>query len=282
MINWKYALSAAPDAPEDAPILLVGDICTCLRNAASLGYDAIEYHTRENVDLPYEEIIQTMQETSCRISMIVTGRIATQGGLHLVSEDPDKEKACAEGFLRYIDMASRLGAGLVIGWAKGNVHDPEELPSYYERLAHNLDILDRYAAEKQVPIMIEVINHYEVTVFRTAETLMTFLRNHTLPNCHAHLDTFHMMIEEADIHHAIDQCKDRLGYVHLADYGRYEPGSGQFDFGGMLKHLAQIGYDGYLAIECKHLEDRMETARKGLSYLKQLERDLEADLSGKC
>lgn len=274
MKKWKYALSAAPEAPEDAPILLTGDVCSCLRNAASLGYDAIEYHTRETADLPYDEIMQTMQETGCRISMIVTGRIATQGGLHLVSDDPEEEKACVEGFCRYVDMASRLGAGLVIGWAKGNVRSPEALPSYYERLARNLSILDRYAAEKQVPIVIEVINHYEVNVFQTAELLMEFLNTHDLPNCRAHLDSFHMLVEEADIHTAIDQCRGRLGYVHLADYGRYEPGSGYFDFGGLLKHLSEIGYDGYLAVECKHKEDRMETARKGIEHLKQLEQRL--------
>lgn len=274
MKKWKYALSAAPEAPDDAPILLTGDICTCLRNAASLGYDAIEYHTRETADLPYDEIIRTMQETGCRISMIVTGRIATQGGLHLVSDDPEKERACVEGFHRYVDMASKLGAGLVIGWAKGNVHSPADLPLYYERLAHNLGIIERYAAEKCVPIVIEVINHYEVSVFQTADLLMKFLAANDLPNCKAHLDSFHMFVEEVDIHAAIDQCSGRLGYVHLADYGRYEPGHGKFDFESMLKHLDEIGYDGYLAIECKHIGDRMETARKGIEYLKQLEQNL--------
>ena len=274
MKKWKYALSAAPDAPEDAPILLVGDVCSCLRKAAALGYDAIEYHTRENADLPYGEILRTMEETGCRISMIVTGRIATQGGMHLVSDDPEKEAACMAGFHRYIDMASRLGAGIVLGWAKGNVSSQEDLPLYYERLAQNLGILDRYAAGKNVPIMIEVINHYEVNVFQTAELLMEFLNSHELPNCRAHLDSFHMMVEEADIHAAIDQCGSRLGYVHLADYGRYEPGSGQFAFEGMIRHLSDIGYEGYLAVECKHLGDRMETARKGLQYLKQLEQNL--------
>ena len=53
MKKRKYALSAAPQAPKTAPILLTGDICECLKKAAELGYDAIEYHTRENVEFDY-------------------------------------------------------------------------------------------------------------------------------------------------------------------------------------------------------------------------------------
>ena len=275
MSQWRYALSAAPQASSSAPILLVGDICTCLKQAAALGYDAIEYHTRETAEIPYCDVLRTMEETGCRISMIVTGRIATEGGLHLVSADPAKEAACVSGFYRYIDIASRLGAGIVIGWAKGNADSTEDLPRYYQRLARNLESLDRYAAEKNVPIMIEVINHYEVNVFDTAKSLMAFLQAYPLPNCYAHLDTFHMMVEEPDIANALDTVGDRLGYFHFADYGRYYPGSGGFDFAQVLGKLKQLGYNGYLSVECKPGADRLKAASEGLRHLRCLEQALD-------
>ena len=87
MKKWKYSLSSALTARKTAPILLTGSICDCLRTAKSLGFDAIEYHTRENVDFDYSEIRKTMEDTGCRISMIVTGRLYTEGGLSLTSSD---------------------------------------------------------------------------------------------------------------------------------------------------------------------------------------------------
>ena len=41
MGKWKYGVSAALDAPKTAPILLTGDICDCLREAAELGFNGI-------------------------------------------------------------------------------------------------------------------------------------------------------------------------------------------------------------------------------------------------
>ena len=79
MGKWKYGVSAAPDAPKTAPILLTGDICDCLRDAADLGFQAIEYHTRENAALDVAKILSAMERTGCQISMLVTGRLYTQG-----------------------------------------------------------------------------------------------------------------------------------------------------------------------------------------------------------
>lgn len=268
---WKYAASAAPEAPKTAPILLTGDICDCLRKAAALGFDAIEYHTRENVVFDYEKIRKTMAETGCKISMIVTGRLYTQGGYSLTSEDLENEKTAVKGMLRYVDMAAELQAGIVLGWAKGNIKDTSGPENYFARLTKNLKYVDDYAAAKNVPVVIETINHYEVDVFTTARETAAYLEKSGLRNCYVHLDTFHMMLEEENYPQAIRAAGSRLGYFHFADSTRWYPGSGYFDFKTVLRTLNEIGYNGYLSIECFPHELAEETARKGLQYLKCLE-----------
>lgn len=268
MKTWKYGISAACAAPKAAPILLTGDICDCLRNAAELGFDAIEYHTRENVEFDYDAVKQTMEETGCRISMIVTGRLFTEGGFCLTSDDPENEKIALEGMLKYVDMAAAVHAGLVLGWAKGNIRNASSREAYFERLTRNLKKIDEAAAEKNVPIVIEVINHYEVDAFMTAGELTKYLEEHTLKNCFVHLDTFHMMLEEENYSRAIMTAGERLGYVHFADTTRWYPGSGYMNYKEIFRALEAVGYDGYLTIECFPHDDYRETARKGLQNLK--------------
>ena len=274
MKKWKYAVSAAPAAPKTAPILLTGDICDCLRRAAALGFDAIEYHTRETTVFDYEKILATMEETGCRISMIVTGRLFTEGGYSLTSEDPANEQTAVEGMLRYVDMASRLGAGLVIGWAKGNIRATADRKTYFDRLTKNLKIIDKSAAEKKVPVVIEVINHYEVDVFTTAAELAQYLEANEFASVYAHLDTFHMQLEEESFTKAIECVRGKMGYFHIADSTRWYPGSGYMDFKEILRALESTGYDGYLALECFPKDDNEDTARRGLAYMKFIQQTI--------
>lgn len=271
MKTWKYVVAAAPEAPKTAPILLTGNICDCLQKAAELGFDAIEYHTRENVSFDYEKIRRSMSETGCKISMIITGRLYTQGGYSLTSEEHEKEKAAVAGMLRYIDMAAELHAGIVIGWARGNISETSGPEAYFARLTKNLKHIDDYAAAKKVPVVIEVINHYEVDAFMTARETMAYLEKENFKNCYVHLDTFHMMLEEENYPQAIRTAGNRLGYFHFADSTRWYPGSGYLDFKTVLQTLSEVGYNGYLSIECFPHEIADETARKGLQYLKCLE-----------
>jgi len=274
MKTWKYGVSCAPEAPKTAPIPLTGDLCDCLRKAAALGFDAIDYHTRENVVYDYDLIRRTMEETGCRISAVVTGRLCTEGGFTLTSEDPENEKTAVEGILKYIDMAANLGnphPGLIIGWVKGKISAASSREAYFARLAKNLKILDAAAAEKKVPLYIEILNRYEIDCFLTAKETVAFLEEHELNNCLIHLDTFHMGLEEEDHPAAIRTVGSRLGYFHIADTTRWYPGSGYLDFKAILQALDEVGYQGYLTLECLPHEDGEETCRKGLAYTKCIE-----------
>ena len=140
-----------------------------------------------------------------------------------------------------------------------------------DTLARNLQILGAYGKERNVPLCIEIINHYEVNIFTTADELMEFLESYQIDNCYAHLDTYHMMLDETNMKAAVHRCKGKLGYVHLADYGRQYPGAGQFDFQEVLEALDEIKYTGILSIECFPIPDGETAAKRGLEYMKSLD-----------
>lgn len=272
MNKWKYAVSSADEAPPTAPILLQGSIVENLTTAGKLGYDAIEVHTREDVQLDYDVIQNAMERTGVKVSMVITGRLNTEGHCSLVADEPYIVTATLDGMYSYVDMAQRLNAGLVIGWVKGNVPPGKSREKYLNRLANNLRPISIYARDRNVPLNLEVINRYETNIFNTAQEVMTFLEKYELKNCYAHLDTFHMGIDENDPNVAIQLCKKKLGYFHVADNSRGYPGSGQFNFKRILHALEDIHYDGYISVECLPKPDGLSAARLALEHLKKLER----------
>lgn len=269
---FKYALSAAAYAPDSAPILLRGSVCDNLKRAGEFGYDAIEIHMRETDFIDIPAVLKTMEETKVRISMLVTGRLYTEGGCSLLDKKPYSSKAAVEGMKQYIDLASSLGADIVIGWLIGNIPPGALCPkSYMDLLAKNLNLLSEYGIKKNVRINVEVINHYEVNVFTTVKSLMDFKREYQIENLYVHLDTFHMDIEENSFKEAVREGGTDIGYVHLADNHRRYPGSGMIDFLSIVKLLDEAGYTGYLSVECFPVPSGEEAARMALSHMKGLE-----------
>jgi sugar phosphate isomerase/epimerase len=273
MYNWKIACSTAQEAPETAPILLKGDICSNLIKAAELGYQAIEVHMRETTVLDLPAIRKTMKQTGVSICNIVTGRLNTEGKVNLIDDIPYINEAAMKGMKQYIEMAAALDADIIIGWVKGNVPPGAPRSKYLDRLADNLSILNSYAKVRNVRINLEVINRYEVNIFTTCAELVDFLNTHQLDQCYVHLDTFHMNIDETEPVEAIHLAGDRLGYFHLADNSRRYLGSGQLDFRKTLAALSDINYQGYLSVECLPYPTGEEAAFKSIAYLKSLLRE---------
>ena len=52
---------------------------------------------------------------------------------------------------------------------------------------------------------------------------------------------------------------------------RWYPGSGYINFEEILEALDQIGYEGYLSVECFPHDDNINTASKALGYMKKLD-----------
>lgn len=272
MKSWKYSVSSADAAPVTAPLLLLGSAEENLIEAGRMGYDAIEIHTREDDAPDPERLREVMKRSGVKISAVVTGRLNTEGRCDLISDEPYITESCIRGMKKYIDLAAELETDIILGWARGKVPAGADRQKYMRRLARNLKVLDAYAGERSVRILIEVINRYEINTFNTAEELMNFLEANDLPNCCAHLDTFHMGIDEEDPIEAIRRCGDRLGYFHLADNSRKYPGTGQFRFDAILDALEEVGYGGYLSVECLPWPDHRSAAERALQFMKEIER----------
>lgn len=174
-------------------------------------------------------------------------------GLPAAAHAPDAPGPALE-FLRVaIDTAAALGSSWLTGALYGHLGTVSGAAPTQRELDVVADVLRDaadHASERGVRLGIEVINRYETHLVNTAsaakELLMAIDRPGTV---FAHLDTFHMHIEEDDIGGAVRLLGDDLGYLHLAESTRGVIGSGTFRFDELLSALSDIGFSGPAVIE---------------------------------
>jgi sugar phosphate isomerase/epimerase len=97
---------------------------------------------------------------------------------------------------------------------------------------------------------LEPLNRFEDFVVNTVADSAWYVREIDSPGLAVIADTFHMSIEESDIGAAIRDNADLIKHVQLGDSNRLEPGAGHYDWDETLDALEEIGYDGWLAMEC--------------------------------
>ncbi len=272
MIKNKISISTAENSDSNSPILLNGSIEKNINQAHKMGYDAIEIHMRENelrgVDLKI--LKKLMKEKKISISAIVTGKLFTEGKCSLLAEEPYILDATLNGIFEYIDIASKLNTNLIIGWLKGKILDENKRHKSLERLAMNVEVIDKEAERRGVRLFFEAINRYETNLFNTCDEILQFIDSYRFSNSFVHLDTFHMNIEERNLVEAIILAGNRLGYIHFADNNRYYPGYGSIDFVNILKALKDISYSGYISVECLPFPNADIAAKKSLNYIREI------------
>jgi sugar phosphate isomerase/epimerase len=115
--------------------------------------------------------------------------------------------------------------------------------------------LAEHAAREGVWLALEPINRYEDYMVNRldqatalAEEVGATTGRDAIRIC---ADLFHMNIEEDDLVAAIREAGARIAHVHVDDSNRLQPGTGHIDFRAVFDALRAVGYDGWLALECR-------------------------------
>jgi hydroxypyruvate isomerase len=76
-------------------------------------------------------------------------------------------------------------------------------------------------------------------------------------------DLYHMHISEGDLCRRLKEGFDQVGYLQVADNpGRNEPGTGEIYYPRVLKEAWDLGYRGYVGLECNPLEGEEIAAKR--------------------
>ena len=216
----------------------------------AVGLDAVELHGG-TLSLPAAEIAAAFAASPISVSAI-------EGIPRLLSLDPVEREAAKRTIRERLELAGLLGAAGVLvvpqfgrapalpdlsPWATGAELERNLLLAQLRELAPA-------ARAGGVSLFLEPLNRYEAYIVnRLAQGVA--IAEEAGPEIGIMADFFHMGIEEADVAASIRAAGPRIVYVHVADSNRLQPGRGHLDFRPGFRALKEIGYDGYLAIECR-------------------------------
>jgi len=270
---FRYGVSAAlEELPETQPVTLRGSIEYLCSFAKKTGYDALELHVRDPKRYDAKKIRATAEQHGLSICAVTNGMEYTVGGLSLIDDDPDKQEQAIARVFEHVDFVSELGAMIIIGIMRGNIPKGKPASVYRDRFAEVLVHICDYAAQKQVPVVLESILRYINNYLNSVPSTMDFITGLGHGNLALHLDTHSMALEEKNLKESILYCRNKpLGYVHYSDNNRLYPGGGALDFPEYTRALLDIGYTGYITIETLPYPSAEESAVRGLSYLKSIE-----------
>jgi sugar phosphate isomerase/epimerase len=117
-------------------------------------------------------------------------------------------------------------------------------------LLEGLEELGEHADLEGTLVLLEPLNRYEDHMLNRLQEAVDLSKASGRDSVKIMGDLFHMNIEEDDLGESIWRANGYLAHVHLADSNRAHPGAGHTDFAPAFGALREIGFDGYLAMEC--------------------------------
>ncbi|GEM_PF-58160 len=265
----KFGFAIAVEAPEKFPVLYTGDPYENAKIAAMAGADTIELHLREPDLIDMKKLKQSLADNHIAVSAIGTGLAYVMDGLSLTDPDTEVREKAKKRLFAFTDMAQELGAVVILGSIRGKADNLKDYDSYASLLAKELGEVAGYAEKKQVALVLEVINRYELPFLNTAAEVRRFIDMINNPYLKLHLDTYHMNIEESSMISAILESGSYIGHVHVADNTRAFPGAGIIDFNEIISALEKVHYKGSVSMECYPIPNSAIAVKEGLKHLKE-------------
>ncbi len=112
---------------------------------------------------------------------------------------------------------------------------------------------DKLKAEG-IQLLIESINTFDIPGFFLCGTqqAIDIIKDTGSDNLFVQYDIYHMQRMEGELSSTIKQNLAQIKHIQLADNpGRFEPGTGEINYGFLFRFLDEIGYDGWIGCEYK-------------------------------
>jgi 5-keto-L-gluconate epimerase len=238
----------------------------CIPKAAKLGYHGVELALKRAGEIDKDRLHQLLDENNIEVSCISTGQVYADGGLMFTHDDERKKEAAKTIFRELIDLAAEFGKVINIGRIRGHIGNRPQ-PRVEEEFINVARELCHYALHKQVTLLLEPVNRYEIDFINNIEEGVQLLKKIDMPNMMLMPDIFHMNIEDRTIGPELARNVDYIKYVHIADSNRLAPGEGHIDFKKLFQHLLDAGYDGWVSAEILPKPDPDSAARQTADFL---------------
>lgn len=244
------------------------------QRALDYGFDGVEL-TVWGFDGPIEDHFDVIDAAKTATGISIS-TICTAGSDDLVVVDaPEREKRIV-GLVSKLRFAHALGAkGVIALPLRAAVRVPDlspiadEMTMTHQLLLSSLSAGLAQTADLSTEIFLEPLNRYEARFLRTVGHAADLCDVMGDPRVKVMADLYHMNIEEAHPPTALREAGAFVGHVHVADSQRLEPGKGHLNFLGAFEALKQIGFSGWMAMECGLSGEASDVLPASVQFLRQ-------------
>ena len=238
--------------------------------AASAGFDGIEL--RGTAD--WNERLDDLR--AARDRGVVFSSVCLISDRFIGDFDAGRRREAIEHMKHLLSGIAELGGtGAVTPAAYGLASKrlpPFEVPRTEEEdrrvLLDALEEIGEHAENEGTLVLLEPLNRYEDHMLNRAEQAVELCEAVGRDSVMVMGDLFHMNIEEDDPGESIRRARGRIAHVHLADSNRLQPGAGHTDFAGAFEALREVGFDGFMAMECGIRGDTETALHETVRYLR--------------
>lgn len=223
--------------------------------AAAAGYDAIELRGRP--DYALRQRLPELRDAAR--AGVVMATVCVDMPHFFGAFDPELRRDAIAQLRSHLSVVAELGGALAMSPASYGMFSrrlPPFTPPRSERedrevLLAGLAELAEHAAAEGVRFCLEPLNRYEDHMVNRLDQAVDLIRAVGRDSLRVAADTYHMNIEEDDPVAALRAAAPLLGHVQVSDSNRLQPGAGHLDWPALIGALRSVGYDGYLALECR-------------------------------
>lgn len=226
-----------------------------IEEAAKLGFPAVEFWGWRDRDFAMDDVLAATRRLGLKIA-----QISGANGLN----DPKQLDKILADIDASCQTARKLETNLVC------VVAGQDIPGMTqdEMHGHVITALRRAApiAEKHgCTLMLEPFNirvdHPGHCLYGSPAALR-IVRAVNSPNVKILWDLYHLHITEGDLCGRLREGFEWVAYLQIADHpGRTEPGTGEIHYNRVLKEAYDLGYRGYVGVECRPKTDELTAAR---------------------
>ncbi len=237
-----------------------------VKKAANLGYDGIELALKTADEINPRHLSKILADSGLEISCISTGQVFADTGLMFTEAESNKRATLKKIFMQMIDLAADFSQMVNIGRVRGRIGEDGYEPAEKRFISMARELCE-YAAPKNVTMILEPVNRYEINFINSVEEGVNLMKKVNMPNMLLMPDVFHMNIEDKTIAGELEKNIDYIAYIHLADSNRLAPGQGHTDFKSIFEGLKRAGYVGWLSVEILPKPDPDTAARQAAEFL---------------
>ncbi|SCL72215.1 Sugar phosphate isomerase/epimerase [Micromonospora citrea] len=240
--------------------------------ATTLGYDAIEL--RGSGDLGLARRLPELRRA--RAAGVVMPTVCVEMDHFIGDFDPERSRDAVRNLRSQLSVIAELGGvGAMTPAAWGMFSrrlppfEPPRSPAGDRQvLVDALGELGEHARAEGVALFLEPLNRYEDHMVNRLDDAVALCAAVGLPSVRVVADTFHMNIEEDDVHRALRAAAPYLGHVQVSDSNRFQPGAGHLDWPALVRTLLEIDYRGWLALECRLRGDPVRALHQAAAVLR--------------